>query len=115
MILIITPSVRARDCAQAIQEALGEETQVASNLRGALAQLRGQEYSGVVLDHAFLDSDPDESEVILQHIGMAIPIHVNFGISGLERVVREVRAALQRRKKEVCLLTKAHRRRCAMN
>src|SRR5437762_2723852 len=75
MILIITPSVRARDCAQAIQEALREETQVASNLRGALAQLRGQEYCGVVLDHAFLDSDPDESEVILQHIGMAIPIH----------------------------------------
>jgi hypothetical protein len=49
------------------------------------------------------DADPDESEVALQHIGMAIPIHVNFGISRMEGVVREVRAALQRRKKEVLL------------
>jgi CheY-like chemotaxis protein len=106
MILVITPSVRARDCAQAIQESLREETQVAVNLREALADLRSQEYSGVVLDQAFPDSDPDESEVVLQHIGMAIPIHVNFAISGTERVVREVRAALQRRKKEVLLARK---------
>ena len=106
MILIITPSVRAQDCAQAIQEALREETQVASNLRAALADLRTQEYSGVVLDQAFLDSDPDESEVVLQHIGMAIPIHISFAISGMERVLREVRAALQRRKKEVLLARK---------
>jgi len=107
MILLITPSVRGRDCAQAIQDSLHEETQVASNLRAALGELRSQEYSGVVLDQAFLDSDPDESEVVLQHIGMAIPIHLNFGISGMERVVREVRAALQRRKKEVVLARKA--------
>lgn len=106
MILLITPSVRARDCAQAIQETLREETQAASNLREALAHLRSQEYSGVVLDQAFLDSDPDESEVVLQHIGTAIPVHVNFGISRMDRVVREVRAALQRRKKEVLLAQK---------
>ena len=106
MILMITPSSRARECAQAIQEALREETQVASNLREALSHLRTHEYSAVVVDQAFLDSDPDESDVVLQHIGMAIPIHVNFGISGMERVVREVRAAQLRRKKEVLLARK---------
>ena len=32
---------------------------------------------------------------------MATPVFVNFAISGIERVVRELRAALQRRTKEV--------------
>jgi len=115
MILLITPSIRARDCAQAIQETLREETQAASNLREALAHLRSQEYSGVVLDQAFLDSDPDESEVVLQHIGTAIPVHVNFGISRMDRVVREVVPLCSGARKKSCLRKKAHKRHCEMN
>jgi hypothetical protein len=36
----------------------------------------------------------------MQHLGAAVPLQINFAISGIERVVREVRAALQRRKRE---------------
>jgi len=42
--------------------------------------------------------------VVLEHIGTAIPVHVNFAISGKDRVVRELRAALHRHKKEVLLV-----------
>lgn len=30
---------------------------------------------------------------MLQHLGTAISVYVNFGISGIERVVREIRTA----------------------
>ncbi|HVO81893.1 MAG TPA: hypothetical protein VMT28_14245 [Terriglobales bacterium] len=101
MILLITPSARAQECADALQQATDESAQVAATLQQAATQLRAQEYSAVVVDQSLLDAEPDASETVLQHIGMAMPVHVNFAISGIERVVRELRAALGRRKREV--------------
>src|SRR5207247_3073142 len=97
MILLITPSARAQDCAKALHEATGETTQVADTLRQALAHLRAQEFSAVVIDQSFLETEPDESETVLEHIGMAIPVHINFAICGMERPIREIRARMYRR------------------
>lgn len=36
----------------------------------------------------------------MQHLGSAIPVFVNFGISNVERVVKEVRSALRRRRRD---------------
>ena len=107
MILLITPSARAQDCAKALHEATQETTQVADTLRQALAHLRAQEFSAVVIDQSFLETEPDESETVLEHIGMAIPVHINFAISGMERLIREIRAALYRPRSRLYLLDKA--------
>jgi hypothetical protein len=104
MLLVITPSAKAQGCAQAIQQITSKETHVASTLSQAMAQLRAQEYVAVLIDQAFLETEPVESDMVLEHIGTAIPVHVNFAISGMDRVVRELRAALQRHKKEVLLV-----------
>lgn len=103
MILLVTPFAKAQQCAEAIREATHEEAQSAPSLRQALTHLRTQDYSAVVLDQMLLETEPDEGEVVLEHVGMAIPVHVNFAITKTERVVRELRAALRRRKKEVTL------------
>jgi hypothetical protein len=103
MILLITHSAKAEECATAFQAATNEPAQTAASLRQAVTQLRAQEYSAVVIDQTTLDAEPDESEMLLQHIGAAMPVYVNFAISGIERVVREVRAALSRRKREVLM------------
>jgi len=100
MILLITPAARAPECAEALQQATSEATHVAATLHQAATQLRTHEYSAVVIDQLFLEVDPAESELVLQHIGMAIPVQVTFAISGIPRVVRELRAALRRRKQE---------------
>ena len=84
-----------------IQQVTSEETHVAATLTQALTQLRAQEYVAVLIDQAFLETEPDESETVLEHIGTAIPVHVNFGINSTDRVVRELRSALHRRKNEV--------------
>lgn len=100
MILVITPSARAQDCAQALRQATSETAQVASNLRQAASCLRSQEFSAVVIDQSALDVEPDEGETLLQHIGTAVPVYVSFAVNGIDRVVRELRVALQRREKE---------------
>ena len=100
MILLITPSARGQDCAQALHQATSETTQVASTLRQAASCLRAQDFSAVVIDQSAVDLEPDESDSVLQHLGTAVPVYVSFAVNGMERVVRELRIALQRREKE---------------
>jgi hypothetical protein len=100
MILLITPSPKAQECVHALQDATGEPAHVAASFRQAATLLRAQEYSALVLDQNLLEAEPDESEVMLQHSTTAIPVYVNFAISSTQRVVRELRAALQRRRRE---------------
>lgn len=107
MILLISWSARAQECVEALQEATSESVQAAPTLRQAVALLRTQDYSAVVIDQGMMDADPEASETILQHLGSASPVYVNFAISGIQRVVRELRAALYRRKREVLVAQQA--------
>jgi len=107
MILLVTPSDRAHRCAQALKENTGEEIVVAENLRQAATQLRSDSYLAVVLDQHLLEAEPDEIDTAMQHLGTAIPVQVNLAISGLDRLVREVHAAVERRKREEAAATQA--------
>jgi CheY-like chemotaxis protein len=100
MILLITPSARGQECADTLQEATGEATHWAENLPQALAQLREQAYSTVVLDQFLLENEPNESDQLLEHLGTAYPVYLSFAVSGMERLLREVRTALHRRQRE---------------
>jgi hypothetical protein len=100
MILLVTPSERATECAAALHAATGEEISVAESLVRAASLLRAETYTAAVLDQYLLETEPREAEIMLDHLGTAIPVQVNLGISGMERLVREVRAAVQRRQRE---------------
>ena len=100
MILLITPSVRGQECAQALLATTTLNTHVASTLQAAVAKLREHEFSAVVIDQCLMEAEPDAGELMLQHLGAAFPVYVNCAISGIERVVREVRSALSRRVRE---------------
>jgi len=101
MILLTTSLAKTQDCAKALQEVTSEEVQVAATLREAVAQLQAHEFSAVVLDQLLLDAEPDDVETIFKHMGTAVPVYSNFAISGIERVSRELRSAVQRRKREL--------------
>ena len=88
MILLVTPSERAKDCAQVLQQATGHPTQVANTLHSAISSLRTQEYAAVVIDQFLLETEPDECELMLTHLASAVPVYVNCGISGAERIAR---------------------------
>ncbi|HUO26977.1 MAG TPA: hypothetical protein VMU61_15015 [Candidatus Aquilonibacter sp.] len=100
MILLITPSARGQECAAALKQATGQETAWAANLQQALTQLREQTYSAVVIDQFILETEPDKSEQMFEHLGTAFPVYLNFAVSGMERLVREVRSGLHRRQRE---------------
>ena len=100
MILLVTSAERAGDCAAALHNATGEEVVVAESLARATALLRAQDYLAVVLDQYLVDTDPDESLTTIEYLGIAIPVQVNLAISGMGRLVRDVRAAMQRRQRE---------------
>jgi hypothetical protein len=100
MILVVTPNLRADECAAALRQATSEEIEVAETLQKATARLRTESYLAVVLDQYLLETEPDETDTVMQHLGTAIPVQVNLAISGLRRLAREVRAAVQRRKRE---------------
>lgn len=100
MILLITPSARGQECAAAVVEATGNETMWASSLQQGVARLREQTYSAVVIDQFVLETEPDKSDQMFEHLGTAFPVYINFAVSGMPRLVREVRSALHRRKRE---------------
>jgi hypothetical protein len=100
MILLVTSAGRAGECVSALQEALNHEVVIAENLARAITLLRTESYLLLVLDQHLLESANDVSENLFDHVGTAVVVQVNLAISGVDRLIREVRAAIQRRQRE---------------
>ncbi len=100
MILLITPSARGQQCADSLNDATGQQTHWAQNLQEAATRLREQTYTAAVIDQFLLETEPDEAEQMIEHLGTAFPVYVNFAVTAMERLVRDVRSALHRRKRE---------------
>ena len=100
MILLITSSAKGPQCVDSLRAATGLEIHWAQTLQEAATRLREQTYSAVVIDQFLLETDPAESDHMIEHLGTAFPVYLNFAITGMERLVREVRSALHRRQRE---------------
>ena len=100
MILLITPSASGPQCAESLKAATGQETHWAQSLQEASTRLREQTYRAAVIDQFLLESEPDDSDQMIEHLGTSFPVYINFGVTGMERLVREVRSALHRCKRE---------------
>ncbi|HEY4905208.1 MAG TPA: hypothetical protein VIH89_17155 [Candidatus Sulfotelmatobacter sp.] len=100
MILIITASASGQQCLDALKAATNSEVHWAQTVQHATTQLRQQTYSAAVIDQFLLETEPEESDQMLEHLGTAFPVYVNFAVTGLDRLVREVRSALHRRRRE---------------
>ena len=106
-ILMVTGIEGARNCADVVAKHLGMEVEVAEGRKSALALLRHREFSAVVVDETIAECDPAAAEAIWERSGLAIPMQVNFALSGAARLIREIRAALHRREREQTLARRA--------
>jgi DNA-binding NtrC family response regulator len=106
-ILIVTGIEGARNCAAVVGAQLKMEVDVAEGHKAALAALRGREYDAVVVDETMADCNPSAVEAIWNRAGLAIPLQINFALSGAARLIREIRAALHRREREQTLARRA--------
>ena len=100
MILLVTPIERRNECAAALREATGEPVVIAANLLEATTLLRAEACRAVVFDHHLIEREPQELDIALEHLGTGVPVVVNLGLSGVKRLVQEVRAALRRQARE---------------
>jgi hypothetical protein len=103
MILLVTQLSKSAECAGAIQHATNKPAQTVSTLHAAAAQLEENEgeYELVVIEQSLAEAEPEDLDALLRHLGPAMPLFVNFAICGLDRLVREVRASLHRRQREI--------------
>ncbi|HEY2860969.1 MAG TPA: hypothetical protein VGJ21_21345 [Terracidiphilus sp.] len=106
-ILMVTGIEGARNCADVLQKNLGREVDVAEGRKIALSLLRQKEYAAVLVDDTLAECDPAAADAIWERAGLAIPLQVNFALSGAARILRDVRAALHRREREQTLARKA--------
>ncbi|MGA3373763.1 MAG: hypothetical protein ABSC48_18615 [Terracidiphilus sp.] len=106
-ILIVTGIEGARNCAAVVAAQLGMEVEVAEGRKAALASLRHREFLAVVIDETMVECDPAAAEAIWEHASLAIPLQINFALSGAARLIREIRAALHRREREQMLARRA--------
>jgi CheY-like chemotaxis protein len=106
-ILIVTGVEGARNCAAVVSAQLGMEVEVAEGRKAALAALRHREFAAVVVDETMAECDPAAAEAVWEHSGLAIPLQINFALSGAARLIREIRAALHRREREQILARRA--------
>ncbi len=105
--LIITGISGAEHCGASLSKQLGLPVEVAPSRREGMAALRRRQYTIVVIDEPVAEASPEGAEMIWKHAGLAIPLQINFAISGTNRLIREVRAALQRREHEQQLAMQA--------
>ncbi len=106
-ILMVTGIEGARNCADVVAKHLGMDVEVAEGRKSALALLRRREFSAVVVDETIAECDPAAAEAIWERSGLAIPMQVNFALSGAARLIREIRAAFHRREREQTLARRA--------
>jgi hypothetical protein len=106
-ILMVTGVEGARNCAAVVGAQLSMDVDVAEGRKGALTALRQKEYKAIIVDETLAECDPSAAEAIWEHSGLAIPLQINFALSGASRLVREIRAALQRREREQLLARRA--------
>jgi hypothetical protein len=106
-VLIVTGMEGADNCAAALSRLLSLHCEAAQGRKAALAALKRSEYAALVVDEGIIDTDPMGAELIWENAGLAIPVQINFALSGVERLSREIRMALNRRERERALAHQA--------
>lgn len=96
MIILVTTSSRAKECAAAIEQTTHQKTQIATSLAKAVELLQTHDYDVLLLDESFHQTEIGRIDLLLNHAGVAMPIYVNLALHSTDRVAREVQTGLLR-------------------
>jgi len=89
------------ECSAALHAATGEPVMIAGKSRAGNHAVAGaQLLPGGGARSYFARAQPEQAAAMIDHLGTAIPVHVNLAISGLERLVRDIDMAVERRQRE---------------
>ena len=105
--MIVSTMDGAENCAKSISLQVGSRVDVAANRKAALVALRKSAFGVVVVEESLAEGDPEWADQVWELAGMAMPVQVNFAISGCARLGREVKAALLRKDGEQAVARRA--------
>jgi hypothetical protein len=106
-ILLISAMTGVENCAVNLSHQLGFTVDSAADRKDGIAALKRKPYSVVVVDESIAEADTRGAEVLWRYTSLAVPMQVNFALSGTARLARDVRAALSRREQEQALAMRA--------
>ena len=112
MILLVTGAVGGRECAAHLAEVISERVVLVNGPADCQKLLASGEPALdsvplVVMDEGFLESSPALADALLARASGATAVFINLAISSCQRLVREVRLALQRQQREKLLAARA--------
>jgi hypothetical protein len=105
-VLLLASEAAAEPAADALRRELDAYVELQPTLRAGLAALRRRDFSLVLLDEALAAAEPAaEADTVdrLYQAGGAPLIELNLAICSAPRIVRQVRAALTRRNRDLAL------------
>ncbi len=106
-ILLISSMTGAENCAANLSHQLGFAVDVAVDRKEGITLLKKKIYSLVVVDDSIAEGDARGAEILWRYTGLAVPLQINFALSGTARLARDIRSALHRREQEKALAMRA--------
>ena len=100
VVLVITGIDGIETTAAATAAKMDLTLEIASTRAAALRLLERRSYSVVVMDDLLADSDAEGAELVWKSAGLAMPLQFSFALAGAERLERELRSAMVRRRRE---------------
>src|ERR1700712_837607 len=96
-VLIVSAMDGAENLARALSREADAVVEIARSRRSALARLRRDPVTAVLLDTSLPDSEMTTSTMLWQNAGGAVPIEINISLLGAAGVVRLLRNLLEGR------------------
>jgi hypothetical protein len=106
-VLMVTAVEGAENLAAALSRQADVMVQVARNRRSAMAVLRREEFTILLVDSALAQADSDGVETLWQRASLAVPMEINIASVGPAQLIRLVRGVLIRREHESLLARRA--------
>ncbi len=96
-VLLLAPEPAATTVAQNLRRMLEAEVEIVLPGRPSLLALRRGDFNLILLEENLVAAQPDAMEALYAGAGTAPVLEVNFGLCGVDRVLRQVRSTLARR------------------
>jgi hypothetical protein len=106
-VLMMTAIPSAETLCAAMAQQLDCDLELAETRKACIAALRREQFDLLIVDEALIEGDPETADLIWKLAGLAVPLQLNFAISGTARLVREARSALSRKDLERGLAARA--------
>ncbi len=105
-VLIVTAMEGAENLAGLLSREADVTVQVARNRTSALAVLRREAFTIVLVDSLLSQAHPESMEALWERADLAVPLELNLAELGAVRVIRQVCGILARREREYVLARK---------